>query len=60
MKTIEKNNDRIQDAVNFIQGIAEGQDVEKMKKVAHSNFKSMELTLRGHMVWEMMIYLDDV
>jgi transposase len=45
-----KINERIEDAVNFIQSIAEGQEVEKMKRVAHSNYKSMELTLRGHMV----------
>ena len=45
-----KTDDKIKDAVNFIQGIADGQDLEKMKKVAHCNYKSMELTLRGHMV----------
>jgi len=31
-------------------GIGEVMDVEKMKKVAHSNYKSMSLTLRGHLV----------
>ena len=45
-----KTDDKIKDAVNFIQGIADGQDLEKMKKVAHCNYKSMELTLRGQMV----------
>ena len=45
-----KIDEKIEEAVNFIQSIAEGQDVEKLKRVAHSNYKSMELTLRGHMV----------
>ncbi len=45
-----KTDEKISDAVNFIQSIADGLDLEKMKKVAHSNYKSMELTLRGTMV----------
>ena len=45
-----KTHDKIKDAVSFIQSIEDGQDLEKMKKVAHSNYKSMELTLRGNMV----------
>jgi hypothetical protein len=45
-----KTEEKIYEAVNFIQSIAEGQDIEKMKKVAHCNYKEMALTLRGHMV----------
>ena len=45
-----KTNEKISDAVDFIQGIADAQDVEKMKKVALCNYKAMSLTLRGHMV----------
>jgi hypothetical protein len=45
-----KTEEKIYEAVNFIQSIAEGQDIEKMKKVAHCNYKAMALTLRGHMV----------
>ena len=45
-----KTKDKIEDAVHFIRDIAEGQDLEKMKKVAHCNYKSMELTLRGQIV----------
>ena len=45
-----KTDEKIDDAVNFIQSVAEGQDVEKMKRVAHCNYKSMGLTLRGHLV----------
>jgi len=43
-------DEKIADAVRMIQGIAEGMDVEKMKKVARSNYKSILLTLRGHLV----------
>ncbi len=45
-----KTPDKIVAAVRFIQGIAEKQDVEKMKKVAQCKFKTMALTLRGHLV----------
>ena len=45
-----KTDEKIADAVRMIQGIAEGMDVEKMKKVARSNYKSMSLTLRGLLV----------
>jgi hypothetical protein len=45
-----KTEEKIYEEVNFIQSIAEGQGIDKMKKVAHSNFKAMTLTLRGHMV----------
>ena len=45
-----KTDAKITAAVDFIQSIAAGQDVEKMKKVARSNYKSMSLTLRGHLV----------
>ena len=45
-----KTQEKIDMAVNYIQGIAEKQDVEKMKKVAQCNFKTMALTLRGHLV----------
>ncbi len=45
-----KTEVKIRAAVDFIQGIAESQDVEKMKKVAHCNFRTMALTLRGHLV----------
>ena len=34
----------------MIQGIADGIDQEMMKKVAHCNYKSMSLTLRGLLV----------
>ena len=45
-----KTEEKMRAAVDFIQGIAESQDVEKMKKVAHCNFRTMALTLRGHLV----------
>ena len=45
-----KTDEKIADAVNMIQGIGDSQDVEKMKKVAHCNYKAMALTLRGHLV----------
>ena len=34
-----KTDEKIADAVNFIQSIADVLDLEKMKKVAHSNYK---------------------
>jgi hypothetical protein len=40
----------VKDAVNMIQGLAEGADQDVMKKVALSNYKSMSLTLRGLLV----------
>jgi transposase len=43
-------NEKIEDAVRMIQGIAEGIDQEMMKKVAQCNYKSMSLTLRGLLV----------
>ncbi len=45
-----KTQEKIDMAVNYIQGIAEKQDVEKMKKVAQCNYRTMALTLRGHLV----------
>ena len=45
-----KTDEKIADALNMIQGIGNSQDVEKMKKVAHCNYKAMALTLRGHLV----------
>jgi len=45
-----KTQEKISDAVDFIRSIADGQDIEKMKKVAHCNYKAMSLTLRGHLV----------
>ena len=44
-----KTDEKIADAVRMIQDIAEGMDVEKMKKVAHSNYKTMSMTLRSHL-----------
>jgi transposase len=43
-------DDKVRDAVNMIQGLAEGADQDSMKKVALSNYKSMSLTLRGLLV----------
>jgi hypothetical protein len=43
-------DEKIKDAVYMIQGLAEGVDQETMKKVAHCNYKTMSLTLRGHLV----------
>ena len=45
-----KTPEKIEAAVRFIQGIAEKQDVEKTKKVAQCNYRTMALTLRGHLV----------
>ena len=46
----KSTEEKIRDAVTMIQGLAEGADQEVMKKVAHSNYKAMSLTLRGLMV----------
>ena len=43
-------DDKVRDAVDMIQGLAEAVDQEVMKKVAHANYKSMSLTLRGLLV----------
>jgi transposase len=43
-------DDKVRDAVDMIQGLAEGADQDAMKKVALSNYKSMSLTLRGLLV----------
>ncbi len=40
-----KKDEKITDAVRMIQGIAEGIDLKKIKKVTHSNYKSMSLML---------------
>jgi hypothetical protein len=45
-----QDNEKVDDAVRMIQGIAEGIDQEMMKKVAQCNYKTMSLTLRGHLV----------
>ena len=45
-----KTDEKVDDAVRMIQGIAEGIDQEMMKKVAQCNYKTMTLTLRGHLV----------
>ena len=45
-----KTDEKVDDAVRMIQGIAEGIDQEMMKKVALCNYKTMSLTLRGHLV----------
>ena len=45
-----KTQENISDAVDFIQSIADGKDIRKMKMVAHCNYKAMSLTLRGHLV----------
>jgi hypothetical protein len=46
----KQTNQKVDDAVRMIQGIAEGIDQEMMKKVAQCNYKTMSLTLRGHLV----------
>jgi hypothetical protein len=46
----KRTDEKIRDAVYMIQGLAEGVDQLVMKKVAHCNYKSMSLTLRGHLV----------
>jgi transposase len=46
----QKTEAKIADSVRMLQGIAEKQDLEKMKIVAHCNHKAMALTLRGYMV----------
>jgi hypothetical protein len=45
-----KKQENISDALDYIQGIADGQGVDEMKKVAHCNHKANSLTLRGHKV----------
>ena len=46
----KKTDEKIVDAVDMIQGIADGLDQEMMKRVARCNYKTMSLTLRGHLV----------
>jgi transposase len=45
-----KTEVKIADSVRMLRDIADSQDVEKMKRVAHCNYKAMALTLRGHLV----------
>ena len=45
-----KTEVKIADSVRMLRDIADNQDMEKMKKVAHCNYKTMALTLRGHLV----------
>ena len=42
--------DRNEAAINRLQGIVDGLDAEKMKKVAKSNFENMARSLRGHLI----------
>ena len=50
LKDFSKTDELIREALTMIQALADNSDQEMMKRVAKSNFKSMSLTLRGHLV----------